>query len=847
MPEPRLTRLVSQGFAPVVADWYWVQVLQLVGGAVNDVGNHADTIADSIDLITSLDPWVDHPYRFAAIWLTAEEQQVRRANRLLEKSLSYHPRDWRNRFYLGYNQFFYLQEHANAARTLEGALHLPGAPNYLGPLVTRLRADSGDLETAELFLQELIRTAPDEYARAEYWKAHDEIETERRARILDRARAVFIAAQRPRRARAGRAVAGAAARAARDAARASALRGLRLEARSRERRDRLDLLRQSLPPALPSGRRQAPRALARGRRRERARTPGSTRDEGRRSRLRVEGIVKDFRPGFGLRVRRVLHGLSFQVGRGEIFGFVGPNGAGKTTTLKVLMGLVRPTSGRASILGIDVGSTESRRHVGFLPENPYFYELLSGRELLHFYARLSGVSRASRARRVDTLLDWVGLRDAADARLRTYSKGMQQRIGIAQALIHDPQVIFLDEPMSGLDPIGRKEIRDLILRLRGEGKTVFMNTHILSDVELLCDRVAILVAGRIRYEGAPHELLEGTERETEVVAARVGADTVVALEERCAARLRGHGDKVEIRVPEKSVQELLSLLLASGADVLSVTPQRRVARADLPLGGGGQALMSAQVVTALAHNTLLESVRNKIAYALLFFALLMIGSGAIVSSLSYAESGRILQDVGLAAIRLFGVAIAIFVGIQLVHREVERRTVYTILSKPISRAQFLLGKFAGLTLTIWLQMACMGAAFVAVSAAAGAPLAWHHLAFGLLVAAELAVVVALATLFSTFTTPMLAAFFTTGIWAVGQLTRELRDIGAASSVPGLKETTALLFRVLPDFHSFDLATEAAHQLPLTASDVLLPLAYGFGYTTLVLLLAVAIFERRDLR
>jgi len=290
--------------------------------------------------------------------------------------------------------------------------------------------------------------------------------------------------------------------------------------------------------------------------------------------VHVEGIVKDFRPGFGLRTKRVLHGLSFQVPAGQIFGFVGPNGAGKTTTLKVLMGLVRPTAGSASILGCNVRTTESRRHVGFLPENPYFHDVLSGRELLHFHAKLAGVSRAARAKRVDLLLDWVGLRAAADARLRTYSKGMQQRIGIAQALVHDPQVIFLDEPMSGLDPIGRKEIRDLILRLRSEGKTVFMNTHILSDVELLCDRVAILVGGKIRYQGAPHELLDESSRETEVLASRVGPETVVALEERCGARLRGHGDKVEIRAPEKAVSELLAMLLAADAEIISVTPQR---------------------------------------------------------------------------------------------------------------------------------------------------------------------------------------------------------------------------------------------------------------------------------
>ncbi|HXK25957.1 MAG TPA: hypothetical protein VMS55_25040 [Myxococcota bacterium] len=191
VPDPRLAKLLAQGFAPVLADWYWVQVLQLVGGSVQDVGRHADVLGDALELVTSLDPWVDHPYRFAAVWLTGDEAQVRRADRLLEKSLSYHPRDWRNRFYLGYNQFFYLQENAHAARTLEGALRLPGAPNYLGPLVTRLRADGGDLGTAQLFLQELIRTAPDEYARAEYLKAHDEIETELRARLLDRARSLF--------------------------------------------------------------------------------------------------------------------------------------------------------------------------------------------------------------------------------------------------------------------------------------------------------------------------------------------------------------------------------------------------------------------------------------------------------------------------------------------------------------------------------------------------------------------------------------------------------------------------------------------------------------------------------
>ncbi len=290
--------------------------------------------------------------------------------------------------------------------------------------------------------------------------------------------------------------------------------------------------------------------------------------------VRVEGLCKDFRPGLGLRRKRVLHGISFGVHEGEIFGFVGPNGAGKTTTLKILMGLIRPTSGSASILGHHVRETAFRRHVGFLPENPYFYDYLTGREILDFYARLSGVPRATRAARVEELLGWVGLSAAADARLRSYSKGMRQRVGIAQALVHDPDVVFLDEPMSGLDPIGRKEIRDLILRLRREGKTVFMNTHILSDVEMVCDRVAIIVKGRIRYEGATEIFRLGGAGSVDVVLAGVRPELAALLEERVGAELRGHGQRVEARVAEKDVDATLREALEAGAEIVSVTPHR---------------------------------------------------------------------------------------------------------------------------------------------------------------------------------------------------------------------------------------------------------------------------------
>lgn len=290
--------------------------------------------------------------------------------------------------------------------------------------------------------------------------------------------------------------------------------------------------------------------------------------------IRVERVVKDFRPGFGLRRKRVLHDVTFSVHDNEIFGFVGPNGAGKTTTLKILMGLIRPTAGGASILGRDVGESEFRDQIGFLPENPYFYPFLTAREILDFYARLTGVPAAGRGGRVEELLELVNLSHAADARLRTFSKGMLQRVGVAQALIHDPKVVFLDEPMSGLDPIGRKEIRDLILSLRAEGKTVFMNTHILPDVEMICDRVAIIVKGRIRHQGRIDDFLSGTRRMTDVVLAQLPPETGDTLGERFEVELRGLGERVELRVAEKDVHGVLDTAMTVGAQVVSVTPAR---------------------------------------------------------------------------------------------------------------------------------------------------------------------------------------------------------------------------------------------------------------------------------
>jgi len=252
-------------------------------------------------------------------------------------------------------------------------------------------------------------------------------------------------------------------------------------------------------------------------------------------------------------------------------------------------------------------------------------------------------------------------------------------------------------------------------------------------------------------------------------------------------------------------------------------------------------------VLAIAHNTAREAVRSRVLYTLLFFAIALIGTGVLLSTLSYVERDRILQNVGFAAIRVFSVAIAIFVGIGLVHKEVDRRTVFTILSKPIGRGEFLLGKYLGLLATLWLQMAIMAVCFAGISWLAEAPLGVGHAAALAGIAAEVAVMVAIALLFSAFTTPMLASLFTAGLWLIGQLTRDLRALGAQSDSPGVARVTELLYRTLPDLEAFDLAHLAVHRLPLAASDVVLPIAYGLGYVVLALLVASWVFARRDFR
>src|SRR5215470_14585528 len=220
--------------------------------------------------------------------------------------------------------------------------------------------------------------------------------------------------------------------------------------------------------------------------------------------IEIERLSKEYPYGFlNLKKRKSLDDLTMQVEAGEIFGFLGPNGAGKSTTIKLLMRLIFPTTGTARILGKPIGDVSMHRDIGYLPEQPYFYDYLTATELLDYFARFHNLTVSDRRERVQRLLKKVGLETAKKIQLRKYSKGMLQRVGLAQAILHDPQVVVLDEPMSGLDPLGRREVRDMILELKKQGRTVLFSTHILSDAEMLCDRVGVIVGGKLRGVGAP--------------------------------------------------------------------------------------------------------------------------------------------------------------------------------------------------------------------------------------------------------------------------------------------------------------------------------------------------------
>ena len=294
--------------------------------------------------------------------------------------------------------------------------------------------------------------------------------------------------------------------------------------------------------------------------------------------IHTEHLTKEFQVGFWRRrPLRALDDVSIDVRAGEVFGLLGPNGAGKSTALKLILNLIAPTSGRAEVFGCPAGDRSARQRLGFLPENPAFYDHLTAEELLEYFGGLFGLARAERRRRAARLLDEVGLADDRRRPLRQLSKGMLQRVGLASALVNDAELVILDEPMSGLDPIGRREVRELILRLRDQGRTVMFSSHILSDAELLCGRVAILARGRLAVSGSVRELTGQAGRHDtggwDVVADSVVAELLCRLAARIRRPTRIAGDRYSFELPAgQSPEALVADLAAGGAHVISLTP-----------------------------------------------------------------------------------------------------------------------------------------------------------------------------------------------------------------------------------------------------------------------------------
>src|SRR5271157_1048344 len=283
--------------------------------------------------------------------------------------------------------------------------------------------------------------------------------------------------------------------------------------------------------------------------------------------IEIEHLSKEYPYGFlNLKKKTSLESLSMQVHTGEVFGFLGPNGAGKSTTIKLLMRLIFPDGGTARILGKTIDDVSVHQETGYLPEQPYFYDYLTAAELLNYFARFHGLNAVDRQERVQRMLKKVGLETAGKIQLRKYSKGMLQRVGLAQAILHDPQVVVLDEPMSGLDPLGRREVRDIILELKKEGRTVLFSTHILSDAEMLCDRVGVIVGGKLRGVGTPGEMVGIQAQGMEILFEMDANGKNFPL----LAKATKTGERYRVQLPEAELYGALDELKAVGARILSV-------------------------------------------------------------------------------------------------------------------------------------------------------------------------------------------------------------------------------------------------------------------------------------
>ena len=458
---------------------------------------------------------------------------------------------------------------------------------------------------------------------------------------------------------------------------------------------------------------------------------------------------------------------------------------------------------------------------------------------------------------MNQVLQRVGLPEASGVQLRKFSKGMLQRVGIAQAILHDPKVVFFDEPMSGLDPMGRREVRDLMEQLKHEGKTVFFSTHILSDAEALCDHVAIINKGELQGVGAVAELTSSVDGKVELVWQ---GPAVPASLRTLGAECHLTGDTVRAIVSEANQDAAIEALRRERLRLISVTPVRtsledyfmqklqpKAATSEAKIGGEG---MSAPVrIRYIASNTFREAVRDRVLYNLIVFALLMSGASILVGQISIDIERLVVINLGLTAVSLFGMVIAIFIGIGLVSKEIEKRTLYTVLSRPVRRWEFIVGKFFGLAGTL-----AVNTFFMAIGVFVSLLYVSHHfqkqdgwvLVALYFIILQFLIITALTLFFSSFSSPLLSAVFAFSLFVIGSFAEDLR--GFAGITHGLTRWLATgAAYLVPNFSALNVISSVAHAQPVSGQLILYNSAYALIYATMAICGAVLVFERRNLK
>jgi ABC-2 type transport system ATP-binding protein len=637
--------------------------------------------------------------------------------------------------------------------------------------------------------------------------------------------------------------------------------------------------------------------------------------------------IKNFTKQYPVKLKReavnAVDNLSLTVQEGEIFGFLGPNGAGKTTTIKTLLGLIYPTQGECYVLGAPAGDIPTKQQIAYLPEEPYFYEHLTAREVIRFYAQLFGMNKSDATRRADELLDLVGLKADSSKTVRQFSKGMKQRVGIAQSLINNPRVLFYDEPTSGLDPISHRDIRDLILRLKAQGKTIFLSSHQLTDVEMVCDRVSIMDRGKLKKLGRVDDLVSGGQ--VEIVA--------VGMDESLRGRLAQFDPQFDAVGPRR--------------DRDGRRRQRGGRRGGPgPLRPGSHRVGDAQAAHPRRH---LRRNRHRAHRArwqrrwhfarhcrvrrpqrrrpfqqrqrrqqrrgrrpcrdhrrlgpvfFVFFLRFCFQGESLIHERHHghrAHDGRrsaappraervfvCRADHDHPDVRLFHLqrprradaraghgpghhfaGRTIYqhhLAINLIPTEIEKRTIYTILSKPVRRHEFLLGKYFGALGTVLINIGLMALAFVAAvgikyaiarsmggDAAASVPAAgvWPLFKGVLMIYLQLVLLCSLAIFFSTFLSPLVNFFLTFSLFIIGNLSSFTQDLIKISHNPLIKGFFAAIHYVVPNFGNFQFQNPLINPEVKVANENLFLMSnviYAVVYASVLMILAILVFDRRE--